>query len=338
MTDIFIKSFNRPFYLDRCLSSIFQYVTGNFEVTVLDDGTPEKYLAKIQQKFPEVKILKSPNYSEKIMAIQENLETGKEINGFQIPTDFWIDAAENASEYFIITEDDVWFTEKINVDELVSDCKKLNVNLLKLGWLGNFSDDEFLNIKSLSHNMNSAVPEKLILGNEKFMNAFFHNKLKFFTLLYKLKIVDNKTQLKYWSLVSILMGLYKKEYWLETWKNMHGKVDEKRQLINASAYFKKHQHSNFIARLKNETMKTTFQSSATNSYHKYGNNFDVNLFNHQINEAWFRDKFNAMQNFPKDFTAEYFLRFTDEKIDRQEFLNWTEKFKTQYKNLGCDVH
>lgn len=84
-------------------------------------------------------------------------------------------------------------------------------------------------------------------------------------------------------------------------------------------------------------MKTTFQSSATNSYHKYGDAFDVNLFNHQINEAWGRGDFDAMQNFPKDFSLTYFEEFLDEKIDRREFRNWVQKFRNQYKNLGCDV-
>ena len=63
---------------------------------------------------------------------------------------------------------------------------------------------------------------------------------------------------------------------------------------------------NFIARLETEKMKTTFQSSATNSYHKYGIDFDVNYFNHLMNEAWLNGHFDAMQNFPKDFSIEYF--------------------------------
>ena len=49
MTDILIKSFNRAFYLDRCLKSIKTYIIGNYKVTILDDGTPQKYLDKIQE-------------------------------------------------------------------------------------------------------------------------------------------------------------------------------------------------------------------------------------------------------------------------------------------------
>jgi predicted RNA-binding protein len=134
------------------------------------------------------------------------------------------------------------------------------------------------------------------------------------------------------------MGFYKKEYWLEIWKDMNGKVDEKKQLINASVFYKKHQKNpNFISRLKTEAMKTTFQSSATNSYHEYGFDFDVNQFNYLINEVWLKGDFDAMQNFPKDFSLDYFKNFVSEKINIPEFEKWVDKFCSQYENMGCNT-
>lgn len=337
--DILIKSFNRPFYLDRCISSIWRFVSGDFTIKVLDDGTPEKYLNKIQGKFPDIIIIKSDNYQKKSDAIAENLRSRAELDGFQIPISLWIEAAKNTEDYFIMTEDDVWFTEHINVDKVVSEMKKSKIELLKLGWLGNFKDDKNLKISEISNQINRTVPKNLFLQGRRTMEAFFFNKFKFFTILYKLGKVDNETRNKYWALNSILMGLYKKEYWLEIWKDMDGKVDEKRQLINATVYYKKNkENKNFIARLNTEAMKTTFQSSATNSYHKYGYNFDVNQFNHIINEAWFNGKFNSLENFPNDFNLIYFEGFIKDKIDLGEFRKWVTHFKNQYKNLGADVN
>ena len=334
MIDIFIKSFNRPFYLDRCLKSIENFVLGNYRITILDDGTPQKYLDKIKLIYPQIEILKSSNYTEKSSAII----SGKDINGFQIPTDLWINAVKNASEYFIITEEDVWFTETINVNDLVQKSKKHNISLLKLGWLGNQKDDQWVNIKSIDKEIYSIYPKKLFLSSPIIMDWFFYNKFKFFTTFYRLGIFDNYTKLKYWSLNSILMGFWWKDYWLSIWKDSQGIVDEKQQLRNAANYYKKHrQNSNFISRLETEKMKTTFQSSATNSYHKYGIDFDVNHFNYLMNEAWLNGHFDAMQNFPKDFSIEYFEEFLDEKINITNFHHWVEKFKNQYKNLGCNV-
>ena len=338
MTDIFIKSFNRAFYLDRCIASINKYVSGDFRVKVLDDGTPEQYLDKIRKKYPNVEILLSDNYERKINAIKENLVTGKSVNGFEIPTRFWYDNVKNASNYVIVTEDDVWFTQPINVDELSQEAKNLNINLIKLGWLGNQSNRKDLIIESISENLESAQPKDLLFFPKMLMEAFFYNQYKFYTILYKLGKVNHFTQLKYWALNSILMGFYKKEYWLEIWKNMDGKVDEKRQLINASLFYKKNKNNpNFISKLKLEAMKTTFQSSATNSYHEYGFDFDVNRFNHLINEAWLKDEFDAMENFPKDFSINYFKKFVQGKINFGEYEKWINKFRHQYENLGCNV-
>lgn len=338
MTDIFIKSFNRAFYLDRCLKSIYQNVSGDFRIQILDDGTPKKYLDKIREIYPEVHIHLSESYDKKGKAIEENLKSGKAINGFEIPTKFWFDNIKKGSEYVIVTEDDVWFTRPIDINDLKNQAQKFDINLLKLGWLGNESERKDLILNSISEDLESAKPKDLLLMNKKLMTVFFHNQYKFFTILYKLKIVDNLTTLKYWSLNSILMGFYKKDYWLEIWKEMYGKVDEKKQLINASVFYKKNKKNpNFISRLKKEAMKTTFQSSATNSYHEYGFDFDVNLCNHLINEAWLNGEFDAMENFPKDFSLPYFKSFLKDRMNLNEFEKWADQFKSQYRQMGCEI-
>lgn len=338
MVNIFIKSFNRPFYLDRCLQSIENYVEGSYAVKILDDGTPEKYLQKIENKHPKVEILKSKNYLKKVSAIEENLKSGKEIDGFTIPTSLWNQAAKEASEYFIMTEDDVWFTEKINVDELEKQCQNNKISLLKLGWLGNTKDNDYIEISEISNNINRTQPIDLILLPSFLNDWFFYNKFKFFSILYKLGIVNHDTKRKYWALNSILMGFWQKDYWLYVWKDAKGNVDEKQQLRNASDYYRRNKKNlNLIARLTREGMKTTFQSSATNSYHQYGDDFDVNLFNYSINEAWYNGSFDEMQNFPKDFSLAYFEKFLDSKTNKSAFKNWVQKFKNQYKNLGCEI-
>lgn len=195
-----------------------------------------------------------------------------------------------------------------------------------------------MNINPIDEQLDNNIPKELFLSNPLIMDLFFYNKYKFFTICYKLGIFDNYTKQKYWALNSILMGFWQKDYWLSVWKDAQGKVDEKQQLRNAAVYYKNHQKNpNFVARLSQEAMKTTFQSSATNSYHEYGFDFDVNLFNHLLNEAWYRGDFDAMQNFPKDFSLEYIKPFIAEKIKVEEYDKWVEQFRNQYRNIGCDV-
>ncbi len=338
MITIIIKSFNRPYYLDRCLQSITKFVQGDYNVVILDDGTPEKYLQKIMTLHPFAEILKSDQYNEKVKKIEDNIISGQDISGFDIPTKLWYKTVEKAYDYVLVTEDDVWFTKLVHISNLALDMKNNKIELLKLGWFGNFSDEKNINLSSITEDILGIVPKKLFLSSQFIMDCFMFNRFKFFTVLYKLGLVDNNTQKKYWVLNSIAMGIYRKNYWLHIWKNSKGKVDEKQQLSNAAAYYHQNKKNpNTLARLKNEVLKTTFQSSATNSYHQYNIHFDVNYFNHLINEAWLSESFDAMENFPKDFSFNYFAKFIDDKINLEEFRNWVFKFKEQYRNLGANV-
>ncbi|MDH0659590.1 glycosyltransferase family 2 protein [Empedobacter sp. GD03865] len=341
MITIIIKSFNRPYYLDRCLRSIYTCVKGNFEIKILDDGTPKKYLEVIKSKFPNAKIITSSQYQDKIKAIEENITKGDKIDGFTIPTDLWYNEVKSSSDYVLVTEDDVWFSDPINIDEVVNEMKSFSIPLLKLGWLGNYSDDKNLIIDKLSDDLNQAQPQKLFTSNKFIMDMFMYNKYKFFTVLYKLGLVDNKTKRKYWSLNSILMGLYQKEYWLAIWADAKGKVDEKQQLRNAAAWYNDNKKAVF-ARTNQEVLKTTFKSSATGSYHEFEKNiFDVNRMNFILNEAWLNNKFDAMQNYPKDFSDDYIKSFLDKEnhpdAQYEEWYKWAEKFRAQYRNLGAKV-
>ena len=331
--NIIIKSFNRPYYLDRCLQSIDKNVHGNFQITVVDDGTPQKYLDKIKQKYPKVEIHTSENHSIK----SEKIEKGDEINGFEIPSNLWKKAVQDSQDYVLVTEDDVWFTKPIDLEAIVKEMSQNNIQLTKLGWLG-MAKQDFVSENDLTENLVSTYPNNLITSSEIFMDLFFYNKFKTFSLMYKLGFVDNHTLGKYWSLNSILMGLYHKDYWLHIWKDSNNNVDEIQQLRNAATYFHRNKKNrNLIARTSEEVMNTTFSSSATNSYHKYQIEIDMNKVNQILNQAWFNGQFDAMENYPKDFSEAYILQFLDGKVNTAHWKMWVEKFKAQYRNQGANV-
>lgn len=335
--DIIIKSYNRPYYLHRCLQSIKENVLGNYKVIIVDDGTPQKYLDKISSLYA-VEIFKTENYEKKSFNIENDLIN----DGFNIPTESWRKAVENASDFFLITEDDVWFTKKINCDKLVSYMKLHNIHLTKLGILGIYSDDNYSEVLSLSNELETTYPLKTFTSNQFIMNLFMFNKFKFFTILYKLGLVDNHTRRKYWILNSILMGVYKKDYWLYMWKDSINQLDEKIQLKNAAVWFGKNKKNrNLVTRTKDEKMKTTFKSSASGQYHDYNINLSIDKVNSILNEAWLNKEFDAMQNYPKDFSDAYIKTFLDKEnhSDAQydEWFKWAEKFRQQYRNLGAEV-
>lgn len=335
MTDILIKSFNRAFYLDRCLYSIHRYAKGEIRITVLDDGTPSKYLDKIKEKYPEVVIKLSAQHDYKVNSIRENIESGKEIDGFKIPTDLWMDSVSESTDYVFVTEDDVWVTQEIDFDLLTNEMKQFDIHLVKLGWLGNQDLKTKPTDKKLSSQLILMDLSKVFSSNQFTMDLLLYNKFKIYSILYRFGLSEKFSSRQYWQLNSILMGLWKKEYWLHVWKDAKGKVDEKQQLRNSATWLHKNKNNpNLVAHTQNNFLRTTFQSSATNSYHQYGFDFDVNYFNHLMNEAWIEGKFDSMKDFPNDFTINYFEKFMDDNIDKKEFHLWVENFKNQYRKSG----
>ncbi len=333
MTSILIKSFNRPFYLDRCLESIFLNVEGNFSVSILDDGTPKKYLDRIIEKYPNVSVRLSEHYNEKQKLIDEQ----KEIDGFTIPVKLWKSEVEKSTDYVLVTEDDVWFTQKVNLDELTAEMKKNKSSLIHLGWLGK---KDMESAEQSDHPMIQYYDLSDVFSSNQFvMDALIYNKFKLFSILYRLGFVSNKTKTKYWKLNSILMGIWQKEYWLYVWKDSNGKVDEKEQLRNAAVWLNRNKkNKKLIAKTTDERMKTTFQSSATNSYHKYGNEFDANRFNRLINEAWYNGEFDPMQNYPADIESGYFEKFLEDDAQIENFRKWVKRFKEVYSGIGANVN
>lgn len=76
---ILIKSFYRPYLLDRCLKSIYEKVVDANEINiiVLDDGTPQKYLDKIKDRYPTISFKFSKYREEKIDKINKHLEKNR---------------------------------------------------------------------------------------------------------------------------------------------------------------------------------------------------------------------------------------------------------------------
>lgn len=340
MTDIIIKSFNRPHYLDRCLFSIYKNITGDFHIKIVDDGTPEKYLNKIKNKYPEVEIILTQNWTQKIEAISRNLNVGEKIDGFSIPIDDWKKVAAASTDYFIMTEDDIWFTKEININNLVKSMSQHQTSLIKIGWISNRPIKA--TITKENENIQFLQP-KLFTAPKLIMDAFFDNKYMLFSSLYRLKIVDNNTKVNYWILNALLCGLYEKKYWLHVWHSLKNKVDELEQIKNATQWYRKRKSNQYLyAKLKELAMNTTFQSSATTSYHEHYNiNFDVNQFNYYLNEAWFEDKLNVTEDLPHDISVEKITAILNEKNNpnatSENWKKWTEIFKAQYRKQQVDV-
>jgi len=332
--DIIIKSFNRPYYLERCIRSIYLFVKGNFTIKVLDDGTPPEYLKHIQSLFPEVILYRSPEYDKKAKAINDHVTGRSKYNLSSIPSLFWVDVISKSTDIFFLLEDDIWLTQEIDLDDVEQGMHEKNVVLTKTYWANNkyFVSGQK---EQLSTSLELYIP-----NISRLQIAIFQNEWKLRSILYRLKLftVDLKFLLPFYDLYSVASAFYKKEYWLYLWQDSSNKVEETYQLTRALQW-RKNNESGF-AKTINEVTTTSFITSATNMFS--GVDLEIFHFNHHLNQAWINGKLDSMENFPKDFSIPYISEFLRDSNDNnckpEEWHKWITHFKGIYVPLGFDVN
>lgn len=333
--DILIKSFNRPYCLDRCIQSIYANVLDTtISIKVLDDGTPSRYLEKLQIKYPKILIYKSSYYNEKSEAIDVN----REIESLRIPIDLWINAAKDATDYFLLLEDDFQFTKKINLEETQKILQEENIYLLKLIWLNN--------PKLINGSTIKTKGDITIYKPDLFVKRPIFHRLIFGTTRYKIrrimsvfKVYSKDRALHYYSIYNVAGAVFKKDYFLTLWNDHENQVDENLQLRNAVKFLYKNSKIQF-ARTTEEYVATGFLSSASNKNFAVGN-FDVFVFNKILNQAWFVDQFNM-----NDDTSEVVNLTKIEGVlsaennfsaTVQDWNKWVFLFKQQFRKIGCNI-
>lgn len=331
--DIFIKSFNRVYYLDRCLHSLSIYLK-NFEgkIIILDDGTPQKYLDAILEKYSNVIINKSEHYEIKSKLLENQNYNLPQI----IPSKLWFESVSNASDYFIILEDDMWFTSEIDCKQIEELCKQKNIALIKMLWIGNtkilgeeiIDSNVFFELYKPKIQYYNPTIFKLIFAK---YNPIWRKILKAFNIYSKNK------ELGYYSIYSVAGAIFKKEYFIAIWKNSTDKIDEKMQLYNALQFIENETVK--FAKSTTEKLKTGFISSAFEK--KKFSEFSVHDFNFTLNENWLKNPEFFCKNFEFDLNKNEIkaILVTENKSDLyiEQWENWVLNFKESYRNIGCIV-
>ncbi len=334
--DIFIKSFNRPYYLERCLRSIYQFAEGSFRIRVLDDGTPPEYLARIAEQFPEVAIFTSPLYEAKVAALRAHVAGERTFDQRTIPTGLWLEHVAAGSDIFLLLEDDIWLTGPLRLAEIERTMMAQQLDMVKISWLGN--PDVITGRKvPVGEQLEEIIPHIPLASDLLVLDKLgVRSALKKLGLMRLLRH-DFQLQLPVYTLYGVASAFFTKRYWLHLWQDGQAHVDEVRQLQKAGQWYKQ-QHGRY-AKSRAELTKTSFITSTTNMYK--GVNLDIFAFNYYLNEAWWQGRLNPMQNFPADFSQDYLgaiIQATgDARVSVTEWAKWIQKFKAQYLSFGCEV-
>lgn len=334
--DILVKSFNRPYYLDRCLRSIYEHVVGDFKIKILDDGTPPTYLTHIQQLYPAVQILRSPQYENKVAAINAKLNQGVPYTQKKIPTSFWIKAVAESTDYFLLLEDDIWLTGEVKLAEIELGMRRDHMALLRLSWQGN---------QALIHGERKIVDEQteLIIPQIKWWRKLiFTNQFKSRSIGYRLGLFRDimPYQLPMYVLYAVASAFFSKEYWLYLWQGAGDRVMEWHQLRKALTWYHNPPHKpNHYGKVRTEKAETSYLTSSSNGYADL--ECDMMLINHLLNQAWLRGELDSMEGWPKDFSLPYLMNNLSTAPDtaalQDEWQMWINRFKSDYRKVGCIV-
>ncbi len=326
--DIYIKSFNRAYLLHRTIASIYYYLDGfNGRIIVLDDGTPQKYLDKISELFPDVNIVKSPYYQQKSKDISLNRVPEK-----VIPADFWRDEVVKGSDYFILLEDDMWFTQPINYQDFTKGVYELKLDMIKFMWLKNNKLISNNVIQKTTHF--NIVKPKVLTKNPFLFDAIFRtNKWKLGSIAMRL-FQHQEELLKYYQLYIVAGGVFSKRYYTNIWKNTQNTIDE---LSNISAVLKQSNGYKF-ANTPQEILKTTIKFTASDiEKDKFGTELGIFEFNKVLNESWYNER-NIDFNFTVDVSNEWILNCCKKyNIEFATWQKWYQKMKNNYELIGCSI-
>jgi hypothetical protein len=315
--EIFIKAFNRAFCLERCLRTIERFVSGASRITVLDDGTPARYLDRIQKLFPGVQIVQSPHGELKIRLVADGTYDEKLPDselakiGLVNPAAFWCsEIAKCGSSYVCVLEEDVWFVRAIALDMVES-------NLVTNGAL----------LFNMSRNAVLAGWGKVLAVRRVPIDA--NVTLEYYTP----RIV---TALDWFQLFTPSQAVYKTDYYTNAFSSPDYNFTTRSQFDRSLEYLKRMTKPAAFAfaaeRLVANGLSTT---SRKNTF--TGRVFDPYPFNRAMNEAWLSGQLDSNADLPLDFSEGRLLAALESHMTREQALEWKtwkDGFFAYYRNMG----
>jgi hypothetical protein len=303
--NIYIKTFNRPFYLDRCIRSIKFNVKGYNKIVVLEDGTLRKYQDKISQLHPDIEIRRS-NADDEKFELLKNEKFSEIAARYMEPSRFWVEEVQKDDDpYFMMLEDDTWVVDELNLTELKQNMIDNSCVLAKAWWDGNKDTTRVY----------------------KYFGFASGNMLCYYSPL-----ITNSS-ISFYDLWIVCMAVFKKEYFIHCFSNLKRLADEQTQLIRAVEYYKSNPSVSFARTLQ----RACFQGwatpgRATSEYYDLGLRFHEYM--ECLNEAWYNNKLDVNEGYPFDFSNEYLLSFLKETLSERSVEAWihwkTNSVKYEY--------
>jgi glycosyltransferase involved in cell wall biosynthesis len=300
--NIYIKTFNRPFYLERCIKSVLFNVSNYEEIIILDDGTQAEYKEKIIQLFPQIKWVSNADGAKYELVRSGNNQMAKELYGD--PASFWLkEVMKDPNDYFLLIEDDTWCVNMLDLNHFEDVLKNENSVICKLFW-GEYNADV----------EDASISRRYKLWNDLSLHLI-NPSIQQVEDVYKIYIVA--------------MAIFRKDYYENALRKVNHFADETTQITESLAFFQKMPEVTYCK--TNE--RFIYQGWATSVRHDDAITVDVGInsfdFVDILNEAWFDNRMDVLANYPLDFDMDYLVNLfkaaelPEEKV--KVYMDWRTK-------------
>jgi hypothetical protein len=299
MINIYIKSFNRPFYLDRCIRSIKQNLRGYERIIVLDDGTLQTYLKMISELHPDVEIRSSGADDGKMLLLRAEkfLDIAKR---YPSAPQFWVrEIGKDPYPYCVVLEDDVWMARYVNLPTLVENLEA-NQSIVCKFWWG-----------VLDHRVTARY------------EAPGCPPIEYFEPLYG----SFKQASSIWI---VAFAVFRRDYWLHCVSTARRLADERSQLTAACEFAVANPYTRF-AKTAQRCIYQGWVIPARSTPEYYDRGLRQHLYMDAINEAWAAGRLDPDDGYPYDFDRKTILAILSASLPEEAVTIWDEWHRSEIR-------
>lgn len=290
MTNVYIKSFARPFYLDRCIRSIRFNLRGHDRIVVLDDGTERAHLDRIRDLHPDVEIRCSGADDGKLALLRQ--EKFSEIAArYPSAPRFWVsEIGKDPHDYTLVLEDDAWLTRHVDLSTLVPHLADRNAAICKLWW------------SNLEHRVTdrSTAP----LGPD----------LEFFAM-------DDDLAEAARTIWIVAFAIFRRDYWLSAVSQAKRLGDERSQFAAALSFAAGHPGLTF-AKTERRCVHQGWAVPARSTPEYYGKKLIQHRFMDALNAAWMNGQLPPLDGYPQDFATDVIADVLSRHLPDDDVAAW----------------
>lgn len=275
MVNVYIKSFGRPFYLDRCIRSVKFNVRGYDRIIVLDDGTERRHLDRLREIHPQVEIRSSGADDGKLELLREQKFQEISMHYPDAPS-FWVtEIGADPYRYTLVLEDDTWIVRSIDLPSMIKDLADNDALICKFWW--------------------STHTHEIIAQHA----AARGPNIEYFAVNEHLSQAAR-------SIWIVAFALFRRDYWLHCVSRAKRLGDERSQFA-AAIEFSAAQSTATFAKTGQRCLHQGWVIPARSTPEYYDKGLIQHLYMDVLNKAWLEGRLKPSEGYPHDFSHDYIV-------------------------------